>query len=66
MSVKSSYIIRSVRAETWIETRKRYKMARDFGESGGDCDAFNHKHSCPLDAETWSLLAASVSALLTK
>jgi len=55
------YIV-NLTAAGLMETK--YKKARDFGGTGGDCSTYNRRQKCPLDEKAWNLLKNSLSSTL--
>ncbi|XP_049527593.1 uncharacterized protein LOC119458498 [Dermacentor silvarum] len=40
------------------------RSARQVGEAGGDCDAFNHGGRCPFNAAAWRVLLSTINRSL--
>ena len=50
--------------EKYVDLARRYDQGREYGSTGGDCDAYNRDHQCPLDSKTWNLLLNSLASVL--
>ncbi|XP_077550588.1 uncharacterized protein LOC144163710 [Haemaphysalis longicornis] len=40
------------------------RTARQLGEAGGDCDAFNRAGKCPFNAAAWKVLLSAINRSL--